>query len=71
MASKPTPEFYNPERRIQAQAVRELCGGVSDMWLWRRLDSDPSFPRPVYIAKRRFWREADIIQWLQAQEASA
>lgn len=71
MASKPTPEFYSPERRIQAQAVRELCGGVSDMWLWRRLEKDPSFPRPVYISKRRFWREADIVAWLEAQEASA
>lgn len=68
MASNPAPEFYNPERRIQAAAVRDLCGGVSDMWLWRRLDSDPSFPRPVYISKRRFWREADIVDWLESQE---
>lgn len=68
MASNPAPELYNPERRIQAAAVRDLCGGVSDMWLWRRLDSDPSFPRPVYISKRRFWREADIVDWLESQE---
>jgi predicted DNA-binding transcriptional regulator AlpA len=38
------------------------------MWLWRRLDTDPSFPRPVYISKRRFWREASIVDWLEAQE---
>ena len=57
------------EKRIQAAAVRELCGGVSDMWLYRRL-SDPNsgFPKPQYINKRRFWREAEIIAWLDAQE---
>jgi predicted DNA-binding transcriptional regulator AlpA len=55
------------EKRIQAAAVRELCGGVSDMWIWRRLDSDPTFPRPIYIAKRRFWRESDVIKWFNAQ----
>jgi predicted DNA-binding transcriptional regulator AlpA len=55
------------EKRITARDVRELCGGVSDMWLWRRLHDDPSFPRPTYIARRRFWREADVINWLEAQ----
>lgn len=55
------------EKRIQAAAVRALCGDVSDMWLWRRLNSDPSFPRPIYIGRRRFWREADVVAWLAAQ----
>lgn len=59
------------ERRIQAAAVRELCGGVSDMWLWRKLDGDPTFPRPVYIGKRRFWKESEIIAWLEAQPGKA
>jgi predicted DNA-binding transcriptional regulator AlpA len=55
------------EKRIQAAAVRQLCGGVSDMWIWRRLRDDPSFPKPTYVGRRRFWREADIIAWLEAQ----
>jgi len=55
------------EKRIQAAAVRELCGGVSDMWIWRRMDGDSTFPRPIYIARRRFWRESDLIEWLNAQ----
>jgi predicted DNA-binding transcriptional regulator AlpA len=55
------------EKRIQAAAVRQLCGGVSDMWLWRKLRDDPTFPRQVYIGRRRFWREADIIAWLESQ----
>jgi predicted DNA-binding transcriptional regulator AlpA len=59
------------EKRIQAQAVRDLCGGVSDMWLWRRLNDDPTFPKPSYISKRRFWRETDIVAWLDAQSHSS
>jgi predicted DNA-binding transcriptional regulator AlpA len=55
------------EKRIQAAALRQLCGGVSDMWLWRRLRDDPTFPRPIYVNKRRFWREADVVAWLEAQ----
>ena len=58
------------ERRIQAGAVRDLCGGVSDMWLWRKLnDPDSGFPKPVYIGARRFWREGDVLEWLEAQPA--
>ncbi|WP_333830193.1 helix-turn-helix transcriptional regulator [Pararhodobacter sp.] len=57
------------EKRIQASAVRALCGDVSDMWVWRKLnDPNSGFPKPFYIGNRRFWREAEIITWLDAQE---
>jgi len=36
------------EKRIQAAAVRELCGGISDMSLWRWLEYR-NFPKPVHI----------------------
>lgn len=53
---------------ISANAVRNLCGGVSDMSLWRWLsDPDLAFPRPVYIGRRRYFREADIQSWIEAQ----
>ena len=57
------------EKRIQAAAVRALCGDVSDMWIWRKLnDPQSGFPQPVYIGRRRYWREADIVAWLDARE---
>jgi predicted DNA-binding transcriptional regulator AlpA len=57
----------NPtEKRIQASAVRALCGDISDMTLWRWIDKR-DFPRPTYIGKRRYWREVDVIEWLEAQ----
>lgn len=56
------------EKRISSTAVRTLCGGVSDMTLWRWLrDPELSFPKPVYIARRRYWREAEVVAWLEAQ----
>lgn len=53
---------------ITAKVVRELCGDISDMSLWRWL-SDPAlkFPKPVYIQKRRFWREAEVLNWIEAK----
>lgn len=61
---------YNPQRRIPASDVRELCAGISDMTLHRWLNRDDlNFPRPIYIGNRRYWREADVIAWLEAQPA--
>ncbi len=60
------PETTNPQKRIQAAAVRALCGDISDMTLWRWVDQR-DFPKPTYIARRRFWKEADVLAWLEAQ----
>lgn len=61
----------NPAKIIPANAVRVLCGGVSDMTLWRWLN-DPAidFPRPICIGKRRYWREAELCEWLEAREVA-
>lgn len=59
------------EKRIQAAAVVSLCGDISIMTLWRWLN-DPAkgFPAPIYIGRRRYWREADVIAWLEDQPAA-
>ncbi|KZX94491.1 MULTISPECIES: helix-turn-helix transcriptional regulator [unclassified Sulfitobacter] len=62
----------NPHRRIQAATVRQMCGGISDMSLWRWLEnSELNFPRPIYIGRRRYWKEAEIVAWLEAREVAA
>lgn len=49
------------KRLLTAKQVRERFGGISDMSLWRWLDNEfIGFPAPIYISRRRFWREADI-----------
>jgi predicted DNA-binding transcriptional regulator AlpA len=56
---------------IKAATVRELCGDVSDMTVWRWLN-DPTlnFPKPVRIQSKRYWRENDIAAWLESREAA-
>lgn len=62
----------NPHRRIPALAVCDLCGGISDMTLWRWLnDTALNFPRPVYIGRRRYWREAEVVAWLESRQEVA
>ncbi len=57
----------HPEKRIPAAAVRELCGGVSDMSIWRWIKRE-GFPKPASkIGGRRYWREAEVVEWLGAQ----
>lgn len=58
----------NPEIRIGAIEVRRICGGVSDMCLWRWLNnSKMEFPPPVVVNRRRYWKEADVIAWWDRQ----
>ncbi|RKF22731.1 AlpA family phage regulatory protein [Altericroceibacterium spongiae] len=57
---------------IGSAAVRELCGGISDMSIWRWLNDETlNFPKPIYISRRRYWREAEIITWIEARGAVA
>ena len=60
------------QRRIQAAEVRQICGGISEATLYRRAN-DPAlnFPKPVYIGRIRYWKEADILAWLDAQAEDA
>lgn len=63
-----TQNNAHPHKRINKTQVCELCGGVSDMSLHRWLNNPKlNFPKPIYISRRRYWREADVIAWLEAQ----
>ena len=43
---------------------------VSAMTLWRWLRDDAlDLPRPTWIRKRRYWREADLVGWERARAA--
>ena len=49
--------------------LQRRYGGVSHMWVERRLDTDPSFPRPVFFGRIRFWKLSDLEKWEKAQSA--
>lgn len=62
----------DPDAQITSREVRLLCGGVSDMWLWRRINEGAAdFPKPVVIGRRRFWRRGDVLAWFEAQREAA
>jgi predicted DNA-binding transcriptional regulator AlpA len=51
------------ETLVPARKIRERYG-VSDMSLWRWLQSEKlRFPKPIRINGRRYWRVADIRAW--------
>lgn len=58
---------------IQAVPMRaNLLGGISDMTLHRWLNNPAlGFPRPIKINNLRYWRVADVHQWLINKEAAA
>ena len=67
-----TPATLDNHRLVTANTVRELFGGVSDMTIWRRLaDPELNFPKPLYIGRRRYWRESELVEWLEAQRQDA
>lgn len=67
-----SPIMAHPEKRIPSAAVRKLCGGISDMTLYR-WQKNPAlgFPRPAVIGRLKYWREADVVAWLASREVAA
>lgn len=68
-----TPIKSDPPILIQVKEMRlALLGGISDMTLHRWLhDEGLNFPRPIYITRRRYWKIADVLAWLDAQGEAA
>jgi predicted DNA-binding transcriptional regulator AlpA len=49
---------------LTARQIRTRYGDVSDMCLWRWLrDQKLSFPQPVLINGRRYWRLSNLHGW--------
>lgn len=63
---------FDDARRIPSAAVRTICGGISYMTLWRWLN-DPAmaFPKPIKLGARRYWRQSEVVAWLEAREVAA
>lgn len=60
----------NDDTRVPIRYVRQRFGGVSHMWIERRLKDDPTFPRPIYIAGRRFWSMQELVAWEKSRPRS-
>lgn len=56
------------DRRIGSAVVRNLCGDVSLMTIHRwATKPELRFPTPVYIGRRKYWKESEIVGWLESQ----
>lgn len=47
--------------------LRRFFGGVSHMWVRRRLAADPDFPKPRYVGSIPFWRLGDVRAWWESR----
>jgi predicted DNA-binding transcriptional regulator AlpA len=56
---------------LSSAHVRKRYGDRSQMWIVRRLKDDPTFPKPVFIGRLRFWRLADLIEWERSKAVAA
>lgn len=54
------------EPMLTSAQVRETCGNVSDMTIWRWLKAD-QFPKPIYQNRRRYWRAGDVRAWWESR----
>jgi len=61
----------NEDNLLPTPEVQRRYGQVSHMWVERRLKGDPTFPRPIYIAKRRYWRVGDLVMWERGLQRKA
>jgi predicted DNA-binding transcriptional regulator AlpA len=52
---------------LRTKQVRARYGSVSHMWVERRLQADPSFPRPIYFGRLRFWKLSELEKWEAAK----
>ena len=57
-----------PVITVSARKVRQRYDGISNTTLTRWLERK-SFPAPVYLSGRRYWRQSDLAKWERAQQA--
>jgi predicted DNA-binding transcriptional regulator AlpA len=61
-------QVLNKQKYATAAQLRERYGGRSHMWIERRLQNDPTFPRPVKLGGSliRMWDLDEIESWERA-----
>ena len=54
---------------LKTKQLRERYGRCSHMFIERRLANDPTFPRPVFFGRIRFWKLSELEMWEKARAA--
>jgi predicted DNA-binding transcriptional regulator AlpA len=60
------------DKFITGPELRRRCGDVSDMTIWR-WSNDPrlNFPRPMKIRRRNYYREREVLDWIERRMGAA
>lgn len=65
-------QFDHTDRLMTSRQLREALGGISEMTIWRyERDESLGFPKALRIRKRRYWRVADVEQWVGGRNRAA
>jgi predicted DNA-binding transcriptional regulator AlpA len=57
---------------LSSSQVQARYGGVSYMWLYRREHEEGgTFPKPIRINGRRFWRLSDLVAYERSLASAA
>ena len=56
---------------ISVAQLRARYGGVSHMFIERRLAADKDFPKPIKFGRLRFFKIDELIRWERKAAASA
>jgi hypothetical protein len=69
-------DIAQPQKRKSystAAMVKARYGGRSDMWLWRKLKMDPTFPRPMVTPNShlRLWDDDQLDDYDEACMAAS
>ena len=51
------------KRKLTSRQLRKRYGDVSHMWIERRLQDDPTFPRFTKYGRLRMWDEEKLDEW--------
>jgi predicted DNA-binding transcriptional regulator AlpA len=54
------------ETFLTSKQIRARYGGLSKMWIERRLADNSGFPHPIKLGHLRFWKLAEIEAWERA-----
>ena len=57
------PQYSQPgdEDLINSRELRRMFGGVSEMTIWRWLQSETvGFPKPIVISGKNYWLSGDL-----------
>jgi len=60
MRSNPVRPVPSDALYISRTQLQNRWGGVSHMWIERRLKDNPDFPKPKFMGRLRFWKISEL-----------